>query len=50
MTYNVAPIAGSIYNWTVTGGTITAGQGTAQITVQWNSGAAGTVSIEQTIP
>ena len=49
-TYSVAPIAGSTYNWTVTNGTITAGQGTNQITVQWISGTAGTVNVEQTTP
>ena len=49
-TYSVAAVAGSTYNWTVTGGNITAGQGTNQITVQFTTGTAGTVSIEQTTP
>lgn len=48
--YSVPAIAGSTYVWTVTGGNITAGQGTAQITVQWNNGVAGTVSVVQTVP
>ena len=50
MTYNVEEVAGSTYNWTVTGGTITAGQGTPQITVQWNAGTVGSVSVEQAVP
>jgi gliding motility-associated-like protein len=33
------------YAWTVTGGTITAGAGTRQITVTWNSVGAQTVSV-----
>lgn len=49
-TYSVTSIAGSNYNWTVTNGIITAGQGTNQITVQWISGTAGTVNVEQTTP
>ena len=47
-TYNVAAVAGATYTWTVTGGTITSGQGTNQITVQWSNNTAGTVSVEQT--
>jgi hypothetical protein len=34
----------------VTGGTITNGQGTASITVQWDSSGAGAVSVNQTNP
>ena len=48
-TYSTAAINGSTYNWTVTGGTITNGQGTAQITVQWNNGVVGTVSVVQVL-
>lgn len=48
-TYNVAAVAGATYTWTVTGGSITSGQGTNQITVQWSNGTAGTVSVEQTV-
>ena len=48
-TYNVAAVAGATYTWTVTGGTITSGQGTNQITVQWSNDTAGTVSVEQTV-
>ncbi len=46
-TYSVPPISGSIYTWTVTGGVITAGTRTNTITVLWNSGTVGTVSVEQ---
>jgi len=49
-TYAVPAISGSTYLWSVTGGTILSGQGTAQISVQWNSGIVGTVSIMQTTP
>lgn len=50
-TYSVPIIDGSTYVWTVTGGTITTGQGTNQITVQWDNGvAAGTVNVVQTVP
>ena len=48
-TYNVAAVAGATYTWTVTGGIITSGQGTNQITVQWSNDTAGTVSVEQTV-
>ena len=43
-------VSGTQYNWVVTGGTITAGQGTANITVQWGNGGEGTVHVDQTNP
>lgn len=46
-TYSVPPIAGSTYVWTVTGGVIISGQGTAQITVQWDGSGVGNVAILQ---
>ncbi len=49
-TYSVPDLAGSTYTWTVTGGIITGGQGTNQITVQWDNGTIGTVNISQTAP
>lgn len=50
-TYNIPAIAGTSYEWQVTGGTILSGQGTNQITVQWNSGGTtGIVSVTQTNP
>lgn len=48
--YSVPTVAGSNYTWTVVGGTILSGQGTNQITVQWNNNTTGTVSIQQNIP
>jgi hypothetical protein len=44
------PIEGSIYNWTVVGGTIVSGQGTAQVTVQWANGNNGTLNLQQIKP
>jgi subtilisin-like proprotein convertase family protein len=39
--YTLANVAGaSVYNWTVTGGTILSGQGTDSIVVMWNANAA----------
>lgn len=49
-TYSVPVVAGNTYQWTVTGGTITAGQGTSQISVQWNNNSTGTVTVVQTNP
>jgi hypothetical protein len=48
--YSVTATAGSTYLWVVTGGTIVAGQGSHQITVQWNNNVQGTVHVEQTTP
>jgi hypothetical protein len=48
-TYSVTAIAGSTYQWAVTGGTILSGQGSNQVTVQWNTGT-GTISVTQTTP
>lgn len=49
-TYSVPAQTGATYVWTVSGGSIVSGQGTAQITVWWNSGMAGTVAVSQTVP
>lgn len=46
--YSVPLTAGATYLWTVTNGNITAGQGTNIVTVTWNSGTTGTVSVVQT--
>lgn len=48
-TYSVTAVAGSTYQWAVTGGSILSGQGSNQITVQWNTGT-GTISVTQTTP
>ncbi|QSE96723.1 PKD-like domain-containing protein [Fulvivirga lutea] len=47
-TYSVPAVGGDTYNWTVVGGTITAGAGTDEITVTWNTAGAGSVSVVQT--
>lgn len=49
-TYSVSPIEGSTYNWTVEEGIIISGQGTNQITVQWNNATVGVVSVAQIVP
>ncbi len=48
-TYNTPNVVGHTYNWTVTGGTITTGQGTNQITVNWTTAGPGTVAVTETI-
>lgn len=46
--YTVDQSIGSIYNWTVSGGTILSGQGTDSINVQWGSPGSGAVSVIET--
>ena len=46
--YSVALTPGATYVWSVTNGSITAGQGTNIVTITWNSGTTGTVSVVQT--
>ncbi len=49
--YYVPAISGSVYNWSVAGGTIISGQGTNQIEVIWDNGSStGTVQLTQLIP
>jgi PKD repeat protein len=45
--YEVADNDGSSYNWTVTGGTISTGQGTYTITVLWGEAGVGLISVEE---
>ena len=47
--YKITGGTGHTYSWNVTGGSITAGQGTNEITVTWGSGSAGQVSVTETI-
>ncbi|MBX2966676.1 MAG: PKD domain-containing protein [Cyclobacteriaceae bacterium] len=47
--YSTPVAAGRTYTWTVTGGTITAGQGTNSITVTWGVAGLGTVQLEEII-
>ncbi len=46
--YSVPNNAGSTYVWTVTGGTITAGQTTNTITITWGLNGVGSVSVKET--
>ena len=47
-TYTYPETAGSTYTWTVEGGIITAGQGTASIEVVWSTEGSGNVSVTET--
>jgi len=44
-TYSVDTIAGYTFTWTVTNGTITSGQGSTTININWPTVGAGTVSV-----
>ena len=44
-TYSVSAASGTSFAWTVTGGTITSGQGTNVINVNWGSSGTGTISL-----
>lgn len=48
-TYSTTNVAGHTYNWTVTSGTITAGQGTNLITVSWTTAGSQTVTVTESI-
>jgi photosystem II stability/assembly factor-like uncharacterized protein len=48
ITYNTASNTGSTYVWAVTGGTITSGQGSSQLTVLWGNPGTGTVKVTET--
>lgn len=45
MVYQVDERAGYTYTWSVTGGTITSGQGNETITVDWGTSGTGSVSV-----
>ncbi|MBM3915247.1 MAG: T9SS type A sorting domain-containing protein [Sphingomonadales bacterium] len=47
--YSVTNVTGNTYNWTVTGGTITAGQGTNSITISAGAAGTATVTVTETI-
>jgi len=50
-TYSIPVVPNAIsYNWTVTGGNITSGQGTNSINVSWGTGSNGTVCVNTTGP
>ncbi len=46
--YSVPNTPGSTYAWTVSGGSLSGGQGTSSITVNWPTAGAGTVNVTQT--
>jgi uncharacterized delta-60 repeat protein len=46
--YQVTALSGSSYVWTVQGGSIVSGAGTAQISVLWNTAGTGSVVVEET--
>lgn len=48
-TYSTPDIPGHTYNWSVSGGTIAAGQNTNQVNINWATAGAGTVSVTETI-
>lgn len=48
MSYSTAANNGSSYVWAVTGGTLTSGQGSNQVTVLWGNPGTGTVSVTET--
>lgn len=48
-TYSTPNVAGHTYSWVVTGGTISAGQNTNQISVVWTIPGVGTVTVTETI-
>ena len=47
--YSVPVAAGSLYEWSVTGGVLRSGDGTDRITVLWNTGGTGRITIRQTL-
>lgn len=46
MVYSVSAVNGETYVWTVTGGSIVSGQGSAQIVVDWGAAGLGTVGVQ----
>jgi hypothetical protein len=48
-TYTANNESGASYNWIVTGGTISSGAGTNEITVLWGSTGNGSVKVEETL-
>ena len=46
--YSVPNTSGSVYNWSIAGGTIDAGQGSNAVTVTWLTPPGGTITVTQT--
>ena len=47
-TYTYTESAGSSYEWIITGGVISSGQGTATVEVVWSAAGSGTLSVQET--
>ena len=47
--YSTPDIPGNTYTWVVTGGTVTAGNETHEITVTWETSGPGTVAVTETV-
>ena len=45
-TYSTAQVTGATYNWTIQGGRITAGQGSATVSVAWDNQTVGTLNVK----
>jgi PKD domain/PKD-like domain/Secretion system C-terminal sorting domain len=50
VTYSTPNVPGNSYTWAVSGGSIVSGIGTSAITVNWGSGASGSVAVTEFIP
>ena len=48
--YTLTPTPGNVFQWVVTGGTITAGNNTNSITVLWGATGTGTIAATETVP
>jgi len=46
--YSIPPINGTTFAWTVTGGSISTGQGTNSITIDWGNAGSGSVEVVAT--
>lgn len=49
VSYSTPTVVGNDYNWVVNGGTITFGQGTSQITIDWGFAGTGTITVTETV-
>jgi len=47
--YSAATVPGNTYNWNISGGTITSGQGTNEVLVSWGTAGANSISLTETI-
>lgn len=47
--YSTALVSGNSYNWVISGGTITSGQGTNAVQVTWDNTGANSIAVTETI-